>query len=46
MQILNQYATRYSQTKFKANCMKNGKVTIMRLVVEDDEKEEEEICQY
>ena len=29
MQILNLYATRESQTKFEANCMKNGKVTVM-----------------
>ena len=29
MKILNLYATRKSQTKFEANCMKNGKVTVM-----------------
>ena len=29
MQILNLYATKDSQTKFEANCMKNGKVTVM-----------------
>ena len=49
MSILNLYATRESQTKFEANCMKNGKVTVMRLVEEEEEEEEEEkeeICQH
>ena len=51
MQILNLYATRDSQTKFEGNRMKNGKVTVLRLVEEEGEEEEEEeeqeeICQH
>ena len=54
MQILNVYATRDSQPKFEANCMKNGKVTVMKLVEEEEEEEEkeeeeeeqEEICKH
>ena len=41
-QILNLYATTDSQIKFEANRMKNGKVTVLRLVVEEQEEEEEE----
>ena len=53
MQILNLYATRDSQPKFEANCMKNGKVTVLKLVEEEEEDEEEkkekqdeEICKH
>ena len=36
-----------SKTKFKANHIKNGKVTVLRLVKEEEEMEEEEkkLCQ-
>ena len=50
MQIFNLYATRDSQPKFEANHMKNGKVTVLRLMEEEKEEEEEEkeeeICQH
>ena len=49
MYILNLYATRDSQTKFEGNCMKNGKVTVLKVVEEEEEEEEEEekdICQH
>ena len=55
MQTLNLYATRDSQPKFEANHMKNGKVTVLRLVEEkeeqeeqeeEEEEEEEEICKH
>ena len=42
MLIPNLYATGDSQTKFEANCMKNGKVTALRIVEEDEQKEVEE----
>ena len=35
MQILNLYATTDSQIKFEANHMKNGKVTVLKLVEEE-----------
>ena len=42
MQIPNLYSTKDSQTKFEANCIKNGKVTVLRIL--EEKKEEEEIC--
>ena len=41
MQILNLYATRESQTKFEANLMKNGKVTVLKLMEEEEEEVQE-----
>ena len=38
IQILNLYATRDSQTKFEANCMKSSKVTVMRLEEEEEKR--------
>ena len=38
IQILNLYATRDLQTKFEVNCMKNGKVTVLKLIEEKEEK--------
>ena len=41
MYILYLDATTDSQTKFEANLMKNGKVTVLKLMEEEEEKEDE-----
>ena len=37
----NLYGKTDSQTKFEANLMKNGKVTVLKLMEEEEEKEDE-----
>ena len=44
MQILNLYATKDSQTKFEGNRMKNGKVTVLKLVEEEEEDGVRAVC--
>ena len=46
----NLYGERDSQTKFEGNPMKNGKVTVLKLMEEEEEelekKEDKEICKH
>ena len=42
MYIFNQYATKNSQTKFKNNHIKIGKVTVLKVVEEEQGEEEKD----
>ena len=51
MYIHDLYGKKDSQTKFEANPMKNGKVTVLKLLEEEEEEEveeevDEEICKH
>ena len=54
MYIHDLYGTKDSQAKFEANPMRNGKVTVLKLLEEkeeeekeeEEEEEEEELCKH